>query len=731
MAEHIKVPAQTPAVFYIAPTPPVGAYAVPYMFFSPTDLIVIVGGVLKTLNVDYLVVPTGGYDKGFPGGVVNFVVLPPSGTAVSITRRVPIARTVDFPPAGPLQTVSLNTELDKLIAIDQQMLGDIIGLDARIDILELGDPRLGRALLFPPEDLALNHTLPAIGARNNRVLGFRTDGEMQMFRTIVFPDGTSNEVLPPPTGRANRALAWDVTGQNLALLEVVAGAIVPDANNVEYIAFGSATPRSVADRLKERLSIKDFGPNVGEGDQAADDAALAAAINFINAAANWFTLYYPPGVYFHGPCPVALTASNVTIEGAGDNGVAIVFQGTGNWLSIGLPSAPRTEHVSVRNISFDWSLSPSQVIFLLQNTFDTNFDTIHIRNVDTFFRLGGGIGVPTSGAYKTSITNTTGYSGNHGMPLFRLTYGGGLAIGNCTFYLNGTPVAATSGLAIDAVGTNFTQVRISATRFENFDFGCHFVATSNSTISDVVATASSFENCKSWALYLSADTSCAVLGVRLVSCLVRALTWDGVVCTGSGGANDNHAFINCDFAGAGRSHFFSIVFATNIVFSNNRMGPANQAGTGTGAVECHAGTGYTILGNVGLGTVAPWGIVMRANLDSYNVSDNRVFGSTGSILVDADSVVSQARRVFNNNYTAAASNGYAGIINEGLFPSAGWFNTSPFVRDVFLTGGDFSNVFVNGIPLGAGRLDFFRVEPGDHVSLTYTTLPNFGYRSHQ
>src|SRR5215467_10001614 len=258
MAEHIKIPAQTPVVAYTGVA--TGQYTVPFTFFASTDLVVKLNGVIKTLGIDYSVFPTGGFDKGFPGGLVAFLTPQTAADHVVIERRVPIARTIDFPPSGPLQTQSLNTELDKSVAIDQQLAGDIAALDVRLDILELGDPRIGRALLFPPEDINISKTLPAIPGRAQNTLGFDANGQMKMESALLVPDSPRNVEIPQASGRQNKVLGWDSSGFQLAMFDVVAGAISPDAQAINYVGVpGFLGTRSVENRLRERISIKDFG----------------------------------------------------------------------------------------------------------------------------------------------------------------------------------------------------------------------------------------------------------------------------------------------------------------------------------------------------------------------------------------------------------------------------------------------------------------------------------------
>src|SRR5262245_933157 len=277
MAEHIKIPAQTPVVAYVGAS--TGQYIIPFAFFANTDIVVKLNGVVQTLGVNYNVFPTGGFEKGFPGGLVGMFNPQTSADRIVIERHVPIARTIDFPPSGPLQTQSLNTELDKSGAIDQQLEAEIVALDTRLDVLELGDPRVGRAMLFPPEDVGISKTLPPVAQRAQQTLGFDANGNMDMVSPLIDPESPRNVQLPAAISRQNKVLGWDSSGFLPTMVEVVAGGMVPDSANLNYVGVpGFLGTRSVQDRLRERISIKDFGSQVGQGFENSDTDAFNSAI---------------------------------------------------------------------------------------------------------------------------------------------------------------------------------------------------------------------------------------------------------------------------------------------------------------------------------------------------------------------------------------------------------------------------------------------------------------------
>ena len=104
------------------------SFTVPFAFFANADLQVFNGTSQLSFNASpsnatqYSVtgagVSSGGsITLGSPGATVNDVI--------TIVREVAIERTTDFPTSGAFQIDSLNTELDKIIAMAQQLERDL------------------------------------------------------------------------------------------------------------------------------------------------------------------------------------------------------------------------------------------------------------------------------------------------------------------------------------------------------------------------------------------------------------------------------------------------------------------------------------------------------------------------------------------------------------------------------------------------------------------------------
>tara|TARA_R100001443_G_scaffold21616_1_gene33853 strand:- start:2723 stop:3673 length:951 start_codon:yes stop_codon:yes gene_type:complete len=127
------------------------SFTVPFEFFANSDLNVYVDGTLKTLTSDYSV--TGG--DGSTGTVAISVTGATGGSTVIITRSIGLDRTTDFPSSGPFNIASLNTELDRLIAV-------------AADLKDQSD----RSLKLIDFDTAADTQVPLLASRKGKVLGF-------------------------------------------------------------------------------------------------------------------------------------------------------------------------------------------------------------------------------------------------------------------------------------------------------------------------------------------------------------------------------------------------------------------------------------------------------------------------------------------------------------------------------------------------------------------------------
>jgi hypothetical protein len=250
------------------------------------------------------------------GGTITFTTPPPSGTAILLRRVMAVRRTTDFQPNGVLRANTLNDELDRQTASMQELREDIAG-----------------SLRAGPGDLGTGLVLPARRARANRLLGFDSLGNV-----TVLP--REPELQSPFTG---------------------------------------AIARTVADKLGEALSARDFGAT---GDGLTDDGpALQAAMNA--AAASGKNLEIGEGS-FRTTMPLILPggAAGMTMQGV------IVYDGPAGEtaLTIGDGAAVRNatklyQGLRVRRASIsDW-LDERDIGLVLRNL---DASSVEIRQVEGF-----------------------------------------------------------------------------------------------------------------------------------------------------------------------------------------------------------------------------------------------------------------------------------------------------------------------------------------------------------
>ena len=738
---HVTVPPGRSHFAYGVGATPQAQFVIPFPFFKPSDITVETptnSGHFLTLNTEYFVSPTAGFSYGFPGGVVTLAT-PVSNTSVSIRRSVPFQRVTDFPDSGPIQTGVLNLEFDMLVAMIQQLNTADFELDLRLDALEVGDPRIGRALLFPAGDPA-NKSLPSIGNRADQLLGFNFNGEIQMRSGLVVPDSARNMEIPLAASRANRVLGFGASGE-INMVDVTPPAqIIPDASMIIYKPFDAGITRSTQLRLRERISIKDFGLGVGEGNQAADDAALLAAVNYINASTTQgLTLHYPDGTYFHGPCPQAVTKNRLTITGDSPTGSLIFFLGPGTWLQVHGPVAVPAllDRVAIVNMSFEGGLATGAFTLLsLRRTFGVLMQNLALTGMDTLVDLGVKQDA-AQGAYRTTIRDVTAVSRNTGRPLININWVSGLTVNNVNAVnaAAGNPALGNNAMQVLPLGFS-TQVYVTDSVFEAYDKAITIQAEGSETSSDWSVQSSSFPQCKTNAIQLKTNAGGFLQGVRVSDCWLDCTDGNCVEIVGlPGSGQDGHMFTGNRFNRAGAASFVLGLRSLNVTLSSNQFGNCNLVGGAQAGIHVQGGAGgISVIDNSSIHPPDPnfaaYGIQFDALATDYQCSLNRMNGTTGSIRAVADTSLDKTRRIHNNS-NATLPGGYAeSIVHVVLDVNGDYLNTTPYVQTVQVTGGQVSSVFINNVEYVQAQqtaADQFRgdyvLQPGDALRVVNSVTP--------
>ena len=293
-----------------------GTFTVPFEFFTDADLNLYVDGTLKTLSTDYTT--TGG--SGGTGTIVmnvgSEVTGASGGSTVVITRSIALERTTDFQTSGPFAITALNTELDKLIAI-------------QADLKDSQD----RSLQLTDYDADASLTLPDVNTRKGKLLAFNaTTGAVEAGASIAgtntvaslsadietladIEDGTvaTNAV----SGLA--AISSDVTAaaaitSNITSVAGIASsvsAVAADATDIGTVATNIASVNTVATNIADVVTVaNDLNEAISEIETAADDLNLVSS-NIETVATNIANVN-AVGAIDSDVTTVAGIASNVT-----------------------------------------------------------------------------------------------------------------------------------------------------------------------------------------------------------------------------------------------------------------------------------------------------------------------------------------------------------------------------------------------------------------------------------
>lgn len=211
-----------------------------FQVFADEDVTVILtddDGVESTLvlGTHYTVTLNADQDAN-PGGTVDTVTAPATGEKLTVTSSITALQPVDLTNQGGFYPRVITRALDRLTILIQQ-------LKERVD----------RSLAYPISD--------------------------------AVPDAA----LPRAADRAGKYWYSNITTGELEFVDGVS-----DSGTVSFLQSGvGAITRSARDKMREMVSVKDFGA-VGDG-VADDTAAIQGAANYANSIGG--TLYAGSGTY--------------------------------------------------------------------------------------------------------------------------------------------------------------------------------------------------------------------------------------------------------------------------------------------------------------------------------------------------------------------------------------------------------------------------------------------------
>ena len=245
----INLADNTPRVSYaVAQGATQTSFTVSFEFFDAADLNVYVDGTLKTITTHYTV--SGG--DGSTGTVTMSVTGATGGSTVVITRDIDLKRTTDFPASGSFQIGSLNTELDKLVAIAADL-----------------DDKASRALQLTDFDTAVSLVLPDVNTRKGKTLAFNAS-------TGAVEAGPSTSDVQTVS-----ATAADIA----ALADIEDGTTATDA--ISGLAAIKANVTTVAGISSNVTTVAGISSNVtAVAGDASDIGTVASNISSVNTNAT-------------------------------------------------------------------------------------------------------------------------------------------------------------------------------------------------------------------------------------------------------------------------------------------------------------------------------------------------------------------------------------------------------------------------------------------------------------
>jgi hypothetical protein len=441
----------------------VGPYAFAFEVLTQTDIAVYRGSTKLTLTTDYTVT--------INSNGTGSVTLVAAGTGnITIVGARAIQRSSDYTTGGDLFASTLNTDLDSQTIFSQQLAEDV-DLSIKVPVYAPSatgltvNPEANKVLGWDSTGANLINidagTLATIAtyatayadvfvSNGSTVAYTLTRNPGSIYNLDISTDGVTQEPIRDYTLSGSVVTftsAMPINSRIVIKYKEGLPNVTADSQDIRYLPAGTSTVRNVQAKLRETVSVKDFGA-VGDG-VTDDTAAIQAAIN----ASYNKRLFVPAGNY-KITATLNIIVSGITIFGE-NLGSTTFIQHTDNttFIRVGDGTAGnKPNRVEISNIAFIPRSTASN--WTSAYAIECNYAAyVIIDNIDIFGQAGGSSRI--FGGIKLDKT------------LFSQVSNSDIR------YLKGTCIFAIGG---SGVGEKTVDIRLNSNYFFNYELHGIFLA---------------------------------------------------------------------------------------------------------------------------------------------------------------------------------------------------------------------------------------------------------------
>lgn len=526
------------------------------------------------------------------------------------------------------------------------------------------------------------------------------------------------------------------------IFPVVQGGVTKQSalSSLGFTQVGSSTARTMQAKLRESVSIADFG---AVGDGVTDDTVAVQAF-FDAVTSNGYAGSINPGTYkITAPIKINIGADGFSITGPASGAavfsvastfaggaIALQMDGVGNavgWEVGGFDVSGTLGSVGSATVGFQIGDAATVAIDILGYQFSTvvavqvtgfatNWKVVHARMIEFRNCSAWNTSLTATNQTNLAITQAGAFTGD--LRFYNCQYVTKTVTGN-----NNVSITSPSGPYSNVTGFgNVAGIKFIACDFYAGEKGMYIYASNAAWISDIwVIAGCQFDQATTNAIWVeSFDASTNIEDIHFTDIYVSQSTSSQVTFTSTGtGGNIRSAWLTQSSLSQGLGFAVNIAGAacSGIHVLANEVVDCD----GTVAIEVSGATDVKVRGNrhrTGLLGVQPDYLVqIESGTTKIDVTENS--GQTAVAIIN-DLSGSTPIKVINNN------GGYNPRPQATITLTGSPYthtNTSGAPQLVSIVGGTFSAVTVDGLTLTTVANMLVPVPPGVNLVLTYTVAP--------